>query len=244
MNKVSLGTVLVSWLVLVGEARAQQPHVQVAPGFRLRPDAVLEIGAVTAEVLYYDHAWLVTQQHDRFEPGSWTWSPTGGVREGARAARTRVVAGTLRTAHGPVALEERFQPVSGGIRYLATVTAARALPTNELSLAFYLPLDQFAGQQLRVDGQPVSLAAAPRAPGRAVLFSRPDAGAVEVPTPTGTLVVTGRFRVLVQDDREWGDRRFALRLLFTPGSGSIRQSGIDLRLTLNRPGRVAGKPAE
>lgn len=48
MNKVSLGTVLVSWLVLVGEARAQQPHVQVAPGFRLRPDAVLEIGAVTA----------------------------------------------------------------------------------------------------------------------------------------------------------------------------------------------------
>jgi hypothetical protein len=243
MNKGSLGTVLGSWLVLVGATGAQQPHVQVAPGFQLRPDAVLEIGAVTAEVLYYDNAWLVTQQHDRFEPDSWTWSPAGGGREGSRAARTRVVAGRLRTAHGPVALEERFQPVSGGIRYLATLTAVRPLPTNELSLAFYLPLDQFAGKQLRVDGLAVSLPAAPRARGRAVIFSRSDAGVVELPMPTGTLVVTGRLRVLVQDDREWGDRRFALRLLFTPGSGSIRQSGIDLRLTLNRSGRVAGRSA-
>ncbi len=54
--------------------------------------------------------------------------------------------------------------------------------------------------------------------------------------PAGTLIVTGDFKVLLQDDREWGDSRYSLRLGFAPDSGQIKASKIELHMELRPAG--------
>jgi len=36
----------------------------------------------------------------------------------------------------------------------------------------------------------------------------------------------------VQDDRAWGDQRYALRLRFSPGSGNIQESALEFEVKL------------
>jgi len=206
----------------------------VAPGFSVRPDGVLDIGPIWAEVNHYDAGWTIAQQHDRFRR-----DPTPPVPVSPRrgAAPTEVIRGELTTARGPARLVERIEPAGGGIRYSVVFSSARPLPTNELAAAFLLPLSAFAGKTLRLDGRPLVLPAAPRPRGQARILVKKNVREVILPMPTGALIVTGNFNFLVQDDREWGDERYSMRLHFSPDSGRISTSRIDLRLTLDRARR-------
>lgn len=205
----------------------------IAPGFSVRPDGVLDIGPLYAEVNHYDASWALAQQHDRFRRDP--TPPPPAARRGA--ARTEVIGGVLTTARGPARLVERVERAAGGIHYSAVFTSAKPVPTNELAMAFLLPLSAFGGKTIRVDGQALVLPAAPRPKGQAHILTRNDVREVVLPMPTGALIVTGHFNFLVQDDREWGDARYSMRLHFSPASGPISTSRIDLRMVLDRARR-------
>ena len=213
-----------------GPAQTRPSNViDIAPGFAMRPNGVIDIGDIYLEVNYYDSKWTIAQQHDRFA--------AVGEAKFDLASEAHTVSGVLTTAAGPANLTERVEaPASGGVIYAATFASDKAMDTNELSMAFILPLASFGGKELIIDKQAVPLSQAAPEKGAAKIFEKDGMHRIEMPTPGGTLIVTGNFKVLLQDDREWGDPRYSLRLNFTPGTGQIKESKIELQMELKPKG--------
>ncbi|HEY1628453.1 MAG TPA: hypothetical protein VGF52_01265 [Tepidisphaeraceae bacterium] len=207
------------FLSAVASAQTTQPSAEISPGFKLRPVGVIDIGDAYAEVNYYDSKWTIAQQHDKFVPGKAAPATQPSVHE---------ISGVLTTAAGPAKYSERVEAIDGGIKYSAELSSEKPLDTNELSMAFILPLDTFGGKQIVVDAQSQKLSKDAPAKGSAMILQKDDAHEVDVTTPRGTLAISGDFKFLIQDDREWGDPRYSMRLFFTPGSGQIKDSKIEL----------------
>src|SRR5450432_1592003 len=185
--KMAGGTLL---LILVAIAAAQTPptnSVEVAPGFKLRPNGVIDIGDAYAEVNYYDSKWTIAQQHDKFQPT--VTAPTS-------APSAHMISGVLTTAGGPANLTELIEPADGGISYSARLISEKPLDTNELSAAFILPLKTFGGKQIMIDQQPFTLPMEPAKKGEARVTSKDNVHEVDVPTPDGMLIITGNFSFL------------------------------------------------
>lgn len=223
----SLAAGLAIYAAIATLATAQQPPEtkrEIAPGFLLRPGGVIDIGDVYVEVNYYDAKWTIAQQHDRFAPSPAT--------QPAADAGASVISGTLTTTGGPATYTQRVSPTADGVHLTASFVSDKPLETNELSMTFILPLASFGGKEMKVDGAAVPLPLTPAKKGEARIYGNEQVSTLELPTPKGTLVVTGKFKLLLNDDREWNDPRYSLRLSFTPGSGAITRSDIDLNLAL------------
>jgi hypothetical protein len=230
--RISLAILLGIFAVAV--CAQELPSAEISPGFKLRPNGVIDIGPLFAEVNYYDSNWTISQQHDKFElaspdtkvPATQPVTPAGG----------RTFTGILTTAQGPANLTETIAPTDGGVDYSAVLTSDKALPTNELSVAFLLPTASFAGKQITIDGDATMLPADAAPKGQSQITAKDEAHEVNLPLPNGTLTIKGNFKFLVQDDREWGDPRYSMRLMFTPNSGDIKESKAALQMRLT-PGQ-------
>jgi hypothetical protein len=185
----------------------------------LRSGGGIDIGDIYAEVVQFGPDWKETEQHDVFNPTITTPD-----------ANSHLVSGTFTCPAGSFNLTEHVANIEGGISLSADVSSPSAVQCNELSIAFTLPVSSVGGKQLLIDGQPLMMPLEPAKKGEAHLLEKENAGEIDIPTPSGTLTIRGNFTILVQDDREWGDKRYALRVQFTPGTGAIRQSKIDMQL--------------
>jgi hypothetical protein len=214
-------------LLIVGAGGCAQTRpsdaFEIAPGFSMRQNGVIDIGDVYLEVNYYDSKWTIAQQHDRF-----------ALAENADKAAdgAHVISGVLTTAAGPANFTEHVKASTNGVNYAATFASEKALETNELSMAFILPLASFGGKEILFDQTAVGLSKTAPAKGAAKFFEKDGIHRIELPTESGKLIITGNFYVLLQDDREWGDPRYSLRLYFTPGSGEVTQSKIELQMEM------------
>ena len=56
---------------------------------------------------------------------------------------------------------------------------------------------------------------------------------VVVDAPNASWTITGRFAVILQDQRKWNSDSLQLRLMFTPYSGMIANASLDFNLVLN-----------
>jgi hypothetical protein len=208
----------------------ESPSVEISPGFKVRPDGVIDIGPLFAEVNYYDTDWAISQQHDKFQLASPDANApsTQPVTPGGAQTFT----GILTTAQGPANLTETLVPIDGGLNYSATFASAKELATDELSVAFLLPVESFSGKQVTIDGDSTTFPADAPKKGESLLTVKEEAHEVDLQTPNGTLTLKGSFKVLVQDDREWGDTRYSMRVMFTPNSGAIKESKVELQMRL------------
>jgi hypothetical protein len=220
MKHAYIGMILLM-IGAVAPAQQQGDSTEIAPGFSVRPNGILDIGDITAEVYHFNPAWTITEQHDVFKPED---------KSPATQPSVHVISGAFPTASGPSTLTETFTPADSGISYSATISSDKPLETNELSVSFSLPVKSFGGKQITVDGESVTLPADPAKKGEPRIFDKDSAQKIELPTAAGTLVITGNLSFLLQDDREFGDQRYALRLHFTPGDGQITQSKIEFQL--------------
>jgi hypothetical protein len=211
------------FLAAVASAQTTQPSagIEISPGFKLRPNGVIDAGDLFFEVNYYDAKWTIAQQHDKFVPTSAVPATQPSVHE---------ISGVLSTAAGPSNYSERVEAIDGGIKYSAQLTSEKPLATNELSMAFLLPLKSFGSKMLTVDQAATVLPMEAAKKGQARIVEKDQAHEVDLVAPGGTLVIMGNFGFLIQDDREWGDARYSMRLLFTPGSGQINESKIELTM--------------
>jgi hypothetical protein len=209
--------------VFAGLAPAQQTQpsdaVDLAPGFKMRPSGGIDIGDIYAEVVQFGADWKETEEHDVFNPSVATPD-----------ANSHVVTGVFTCPAGPLNLTEHISPIDGGIGFSADVSSATGLQCNELSVAFTLPVATVGGKQILIDDQPLTMPLEPAKKGEAHLFDKENVHQIAIPTPAGTLTLTGNFTVLVQDDREWGDKRYALRVQFSPGLGVIKESKIEMQM--------------
>ena len=224
MKRTFLSASAVILLVLCGTGWAQstQPSdsVDLAPGFKMRTTGGIDIGDIYAEVVQFGADWKETEEHDVFNPTVTTPD-----------ANSHVATGVFTCPAGPFNLTERISTIDGGIDFSAEISGDKELQCNELSVAFSLPVATVGGKQILIDGQPLAMPLEPAKKGEAHLFDKEGVHQIDIPTPAGTLTLTGDFAVLVQDDREWGDQRYALRAQFSPGSGAIKESKVELKMT-------------
>jgi hypothetical protein len=209
--------------VFVGGAPGQQTQpsdeVDLAPGFKMRASGGIDIGSLYAEVVQFGTDWKETEEHDVFKPDI-----------SAPDANSHVATGDFATPGGSFNLTEHVATIDGGISFSAEMKSDKEIQTNELSFGFQLPVASVGGKQIVIDGQPLTMPMEAAKKGEAHLFDKEGVHEIDIPTVAGTLTLTGNFNVLVQDDREWGDARYALRLQFMPGSGAIKESKIDLQM--------------
>jgi hypothetical protein len=202
------------------------PAIDIAPGVSITEMGMMHIGPMNAEVFQFDDKWLIAEQHDIFKPDATSpATPQPG---------SHVISGTfVRPAPAsPFHLTERLDSgVDGSVKFSATVTSDVEMPSNELSVAFSLPTSVYSGKQIILDKQPFTLPPDPAKKGEAALTASPSVQEIDLPSAAGTLVITGNINVAIQDDREWGDQRYAMRLHFSPDSGPIKESKIEFNLT-------------
>ncbi|MGD0463515.1 MAG: hypothetical protein ABSB74_13605 [Tepidisphaeraceae bacterium] len=219
--KIACGIIL----MLGASALAQtQPSddTDLAPGFKLRTSGGIDIGDLYAEVVHFDDNWKEVEEHDVFQPT---------VQAPATQPSSKLLTGDFAVGAGTFKLTEQIDPTDAGIHFSATMSSDKALATNEMSVALNLPVATFGGKKIVVDQQAVAMPAEPAAKGEPHIFDKEDAKEIDLPTAAGTLIITGdNLNILVQDDREWGDPRYGLRIRFTPGDGQITSSKIDLQM--------------
>ncbi|HEX8324908.1 MAG TPA: hypothetical protein VF595_13465 [Tepidisphaeraceae bacterium] len=214
-------------LMTVAPALAQTRPAEKTPisgEFTMRPTGVIDLGDVYIEVNYYDAKWVIAQQHDRFAP---TTAPM-------ITASQMTIPGILTTPAGPAKYTQSITAQPDGLNLSAEFVSDKPLDTNELSMTFILPVATFGGREMKIDGVAQPLPLTPATKGMPRIFDKDAVREIEVPTPQGTLVVSGQFKLLLNDDREWNDPRYSLRLYFTPGSGAITRSAVDLKLRLKK----------
>jgi hypothetical protein len=207
--------------------QAQPPQNQtggetnLAPGFGMRPSGGIDVSDIYTEVVQYDTDWKETEQHDVFKP---TQTP-------ATQPSSHILTGDFPVADGSFKLTEQLDPGDTGVHYTATMATDKPMTSNEMSLAFNLPTKDFAGKSITVDGQAVNMPADPAPKDNPHIFDKEGVKEIDLPTPSGTLTITGTdLSILVQDDRQWGDQRYGLRIHFTPLDEAQKQNKIDLQL--------------
>jgi hypothetical protein len=193
-------------------------NVLLTPGFSLRPTGGIDIGGLYLEVVHFNPSWTDTEEHDIFKPT--VQRPT------AADPHLYILTGPFPTPGGTFTLTERINAVDGQVGFAAEMTSDKPIATNELSIAFNLPVQTFGAKQITIDQQPITMPTAPATKDQPTILEQPSVHKIELPTPDGTLQITGDLNILVQDDRPWGDQRYALRLHFSPDKGQITQSKI------------------
>jgi hypothetical protein len=215
---------IVSILGATALAQDQQPDsIDLAPGIKLTPNGVISIGDLSAEVGHFDGNWTISEQHDAFRPPA-TTSPS-------TQPSSHIVSGVYDSAGGKFNLTEQFDTTDAGVHVTASITSDKPVDTNELYLSLSLPVDTVGGKQAMFDDEPTLLPKEAAKQGEAQLLAKDGVHKIEIPTPTGTLTLTGNLNVYLQDDREWDNDRFSLRLNFTPSSGQIKSSAIDFQMS-------------
>lgn len=193
----------------------------IAPGFKLRPSGGIEVGDIHMEVVHFDSNWTETAQHDAFKP---TVKP-------ATQPSSKVLTGDFATPSGTFTLTEQLDPSDDGLHYSAEMTSDAEIGTKDLSFDIFLPVSTFGGKQITIDQQPLTMPQEPAKQGQAHLLDKEGVQEIDLPTVGGTLVITGSdLSIWVQDNREWNDPQYTLRIHFSPKDGALKDSKVDFQM--------------
>jgi hypothetical protein len=220
--KIAYGIIILVLSATVFAQDQQTDAVDVAPGFKLGSNGAILIGEFSAEIGHFDGSWTISEQHDAFKPAD--------KNPPATQPSSHIISGVYTSAAGPFNLTEQMDATSDGVQFLAHMTSDKEVDTNELYLSLSLPVKSFGGKRVMVDDQPTLLPSDPSKPGSAMLIAKDDVQKIEIPMPTGTLTITGNLSLLLQDDREWDNDRYSLRLNFSPASGQLKDSKIEFQM--------------
>jgi hypothetical protein len=203
--------------------------IDVAPGFKLGSNGAILIGEFSAEIGHFDGSWTISEQHNAFKPAD--------KNPPATQPSSHIISGVYTSAAGPFNLTEQMDAIGDGVHFLAHMTNDKEVDTNELYLSFSLPVKSFGGKRVMIDDEPTLLPPDPSKPGAAMLIAKEDVPKIEIPMPTGTLTIAGNLNLLLQDDREWDNDRYSLRLNFSPASGQLKDSKIEFQMTWKPTGK-------
>lgn len=224
MNRLfATGALTMGLLFFAGRLPAQE---EVAPGIAVLPNGMLEIGKATVEIQHFGEGYTLAGQAGAVEQ-------TTLCENGAFALSV-----PFRTSDGGMLdLTEKVQQADdGSVLYFAVVKSATGISTEELSLAFTLPVADYAEKTLTASGKTLLL---PKdyLDDKSFLGWFPDVAELLIPMPDGkTLRISspGTLSFLVQDNRKWQNPTYVVRIRFTPTTPGklLTESGIKLKFEL------------
>ncbi len=177
----------------------------------------LTVGELSAAVQIFNPEWRITHQRKHLESPAPNYPKTGERSYEYRGVYPTEAGGSFLfsetvTQTAPDAITAEFK------------LAARKepVPCKLIALVINLPLEQFAADNLKINRKPIRLE-------QSRTFKK--VREVELIHQGWRLVFSGDFSVALADQRQYKMQSFALRFLFSPQSGNIRESNLKLRIT-------------
>jgi len=119
------------------------------------------------------------------------------------------------TVHGSDSANWRYSIDFPGEREMARI-----------ALSLWLPESDFREKILNLDARKLTL------PGKyeKVHLFQGKVASLTIPFPAATLRITGKLNLIVQDQRIWNEKGYAVILLFTPASGAVSKTNLEFDL--------------
>lgn len=196
-------------------------HGGLLERLRAENDGSFALGEVWFRIQHFSPGWHCQVQGTTIAPGiSVTRSP-GNL----------TFAGVFPTASGPAfQFSEQLQRGEGDtVRYQAELRHPDGVPTEQLVLGVFLPVELFVGVPLELGERQW---VAPDEP-----FADPvvaeNLTSLVLPVPEGRLIFTGSFGIQIQDGRNFADKgHFRFRFYFSPKEGPIRDASLAFAMRL------------
>lgn len=194
---------------------AQLPRVPTAP-FSMNANGTFSLDGVSFHVSCSSPGGEPINQSEltlgsgapRWDAGGLVWE-TQGTLSGKKSALS-------------FSFLEQFTPAQGAFRALWKVNSSAP---SDITLRAELPMQQFAGRILRLDGVAQPLPVSTQA---GSLFSTPlGRHTLVIPLDGGTMTIEGEFSALIKEGRSEGVKSYDLHLGFVPGDASC-QATLDI----------------
>lgn len=217
--------VVVSWMsVVLAEPDPGKFTVPEVRDFRMNASGVFRVDGLGFEVIHFDDNWKKTLQKDlarvegypRLDASANTWETRGTLAPGSTA--------TLHLAQALTPLS----PASFRAVWEASVDAPGGIPTREVSLQCDIPISRYLDRTFTLDGSDYRL---PATLDKQNIFAAPTGGhTLTLPTAGGSIVITGNYSVVLQDNRKWSTaaRTCTLRIRFSPQRSPLKKATLDV----------------
>ncbi len=130
------------------------------------------------------------------------------------------------------------------IHYHAAVKNVSGVQTNQLAFVITLPFKLYQGKTVECDGKKISL---PEKYSKEFLLEADRMKSLAIQTENGRLVIRHSKGIIIQDPRRYNEiyEWYVIRLSFSPQSGMIKESSIELDIELQpyqtEPISIAGQ---
>ncbi|MFA6286679.1 MAG: hypothetical protein WC661_04775 [Opitutaceae bacterium] len=189
---------------------------------RLRANGAFSFDGLDFALMHFSPDWAaVSQEGARPEPGypkrgDPTWETRGALA--IQGNNARLAYGERITRTDGRSFEADYQ-----------VTHSEGIQTRELALQAMLPLELGAGRSVVLDGVAREL---PKQSQRKTVLAEPAMRerTLLLPAATGMIEIKGVFGVLVQDNRQWKQDAYTVRLQFSLPDGPLKQAALKLGL--------------
>ena len=171
-------------------------------------------------------SWLVTFVNMKWNSFSYEghWRDPVFQHKGAKKPDSAVFRVTI-PGYPEGELNLSLKPEDGHFQYHADVSFSEPAKFASLSLETRLPVSQYSGIPLKINGKPFEL---PREMSRNILQKR--ASVLELPGKNGKVITfRGDFELFIQDNRQYKLQDYTIRIRLNPGYGNITRASLDLK---------------
>jgi hypothetical protein len=131
----------------------------------------------------------------------------------------------------PITLTESVDK-AGADSFSVTYDASHptGVPSQEMFVQLEVPISVASGKSILLDGKPIELPV-DQASGQLFMDYDLSPHVLVLPSASGTVTVKGTFRVIVQDQRQWGNDVYSVRLPFEPMGKVLTHEEIQVTLS-------------
>ncbi len=192
------------------------------PKLELSGDGVIDAGEVRFTAAIFDAKW-------RFHGLESSAFQRRELRRGPEVAEFTAAVELPGVPAGQFRQRTRVS-APGVLEYRAEFRFPSPAQLNGIVLAAAsLPAERFGGREIVVDGRRIGFPRLRQPKEKAAFFSG-EVRELEIPLEQGVLAIRGGFRLLLQDDRPFGRESYSMRISFTPASGKISASELQLSI--------------
>ncbi len=185
------------------------------------PKGVLRIDGNLFQVICHDAEWRpATQESNAFR-----------VRSHSGDAADFKLEGEFRLKESTGSFQQNLRRTAeGSFAYRADLRFPAPLNLKAVALTTSLPVTNFGGQEILVNGKQKILLPADYKPGAGHMLHQAPVTELQLPVKNGKLTIRGNFELAIQDGRAFKSDRYTFRLLFTPPRGDISAASLALEL--------------
>ena len=182
-------------------------------------DGVIHAGDSDFRIVHWNKSWSGTLQNNR----SVILSGEGGDNISGKGIRRT---GTFNVAGGAFRYAETVQsPAPNRLDVEYELDSDTPVPTAMVALCATFPADTLLKRTPKYNGKPFAIPEAFDEKRFQIWTETRKLNTLELPLPSGILVIRGRFSAMWQDNRKYGENNAQLRLCFLPEmNGGIRHA--------------------